>query len=107
VRRTLSASSELETAADVERQLAELIVSVPSLSELPIAPLRGIGDLVRLEIALQRFAEIHRSKRSKARIRAVRTILEAARARLREAAAADRAELRAHQVPFRDTQPAR
>jgi len=103
----VSASSEVETAADVERQLAELLVSLPGLSELPIAPLRSIGDLVRLELALRRFAEIHRSKRSKARIRAVRTILEAARARLREAAAADRAELRAHQVPFRDTQPAR
>ena len=100
-------SAELEVAVDVERQLEALLVSLPSLSELPIWPLRGVDDLVRLELALRRFAEIHRSKRSKARIRAVRTILDAARARLREVAPADRSELRTHQVPFRDTQPAR
>ena len=100
-------SAELEVALDVERQLAALLVSLPGLSELPIAPLRGVDDLVRLEIALRRFAEIHRSKRSKARIRAVRTILEATRARLREVAKAGSLGLSAHQVPFRDTQPAR
>jgi hypothetical protein len=100
-------SAELEVSLDAERQLAELIVSLPSLSELPVWPLRCVDDLVRLELALRRFAEIHRSKRSKASIRAVRAILDAARARLREAAAADGAELRADQLPFRDTQPAR
>lgn len=99
-------STELEVALDVERQLEALLVCLPSLSELPIWPLHGVDDLVRLELALRRFAEIHRSKRSKARIRAVRMILDAARARLREAAAVDHSELRAHQVPFRDTQPA-
>jgi hypothetical protein len=99
-------SAELEVALDVERQLAALLVSVPDLSELPIAPLRCVDDLVRLELALRRFAEIHRSKRSKARIRAVRGILETARARLREAAKAEGSKLSSHQVPFRDTQPA-
>jgi hypothetical protein len=100
-------SAELEVAHDVERQLAELLVSLPNLAELPIAPMRGVDDLVRLEIALRPFAEIHRSKRSRAQVRAVRTILEAARARLRVAAKADRLGLSPHQVPFRDTQPAR
>lgn len=99
----LNRSAELEVALDVEHQLEALVVSLPSLSELPIWPLRGVDDLVRLELALRRFAEIHRSKRSKARIRAVRTILEAARARIRQAASADRLKLRARQVPFRDT----
>ena len=103
----LNRSSELEVALEVEHQLEALVDSLPSLSELPIWPLRGVDDLVRLELALRRFAEIHRSKRSKARIRAVRTILEAARTRIREAAATDRLELRAHQVPFRDTLSAR
>ena len=79
---------------------------MPKLNELPIAPLRRVHDLVRLELALQRFAEIHRSKRSKVLIRAVRNLLEGARFRLREAAAADGSGLRAHQVPFHDTRPA-
>jgi hypothetical protein len=99
-------SAELEVALDVERQLEALLVSLPNLSELPIAPLRCVDDLVRLELALGRFAEIHRSKRSKARIRAIRMILDAARARLRGEAKADRLELCPNQVPFRDTQPA-
>jgi len=102
----LERGTELEVALDVERQLEALLVSVPSLSELPIWPLRGVDDLVRLELALGRFAEIHRSKRSKARIRAVRMILETARARLREVAKAHSLGLPPHQLPFQDTQPA-
>jgi hypothetical protein len=102
----VSASSELQAATDVERQLATLLLSAPGLSELPIAPLRGIGDLVRLEIALQRFAEIHRSKRSKMLIGRVRRILGVARARLRVEPAIDRSESRGGRTQFSDTQPA-
>jgi hypothetical protein len=90
----VSASSELQAAADVERQLATLLLSAPSLSELPIAPLRGIDDLVRLEIALQRFAEFHRSKRCKMLVGRIRRILGAARARLRVETAIERLEAR-------------
>jgi hypothetical protein len=99
-------SVDLEVALDIERQLAVLATSLPKLGELPIAPLRGVSDLVRLELALPRFAEIHRSKRSKVLIRAVRKILESARADLRRIAAVPSPGLGAHQVPFRDTQPA-
>ena len=60
----MSARPELEVALEVERRLASLLVGSPALSELPIAPLRGVSDLVRLELALRRFAEIHRFKRS-------------------------------------------
>jgi len=102
----VSTIAELVVALDVERQLGVLLGSSPTLSELPIAPLRGVDDLVRLEIALRRFSEVHRSKRSKALIRAVRTSLDAARARLREPVAADSPGLHAQRVPFRDTQQA-
>ena len=98
--------AELEVALDVERQLAELRYSLPKLGELPIWPLRDIDDLVRLELMLRRFAKIHRSRRSKALVREVRTILEAARARLRGAGSGDSSTIRVHHVPFRDTQPA-
>jgi hypothetical protein len=102
----VSTIAELVVSLDVERQLGVLLVSSPALSELPIAPLRAVDDLVRLEFALRRFTEVHRSKRSKALIRAVRTILEVARARLREEVAADRTGSRAHKVPLHETQPA-
>jgi hypothetical protein len=46
----MSASLELEVALEVERRLASLLIGSPGLSELPIAPLRGVSDLVRLEI---------------------------------------------------------
>ena len=98
-------SAELRVASDVERQLAALRVSSPALLELPIAPLREVSDLVRLELALRRFAEIHRSKRSKALIRAIKAILLTARDRLQKAAAAGFGAS-AGQIPFRDTQPA-
>jgi hypothetical protein len=99
-------SIDLEVALDVERQLDILAMSLPKLAELPIAPLRGVDDLVRLELALPRFAEIHRSKRSKVLIRAVRRILESARVSLRKTVPAVSQGLGAHQIPFRDTQPA-
>ena len=99
-------SPELEVALDVERQLAMLLASLPKLGELPIAPLRSVDDLVRLELALPRFSQIHRSKRSRVLVRAVRAILESARSSLRAATAAHDPGLRAHHVPFRDTQPA-
>jgi hypothetical protein len=99
-------SAELEVALDVERQLAMLVTSLPKPCELPIAPLRSVEDLVRLELALPRFAEIHRSKRSKVLIRAVRAILESARANLRKTTPSSNSGLGAHQGSFRDTQPA-
>src|SRR4029450_1257175 len=98
-RKIVSAGSEIQIATDVERQLSTLLMSAPTLSELPIAPLRDISDLIRLEIALQRFAEIHRSKRSKMLVGRVRKILGAARSRLRAAPARPA-------VRFPDTQPA-
>jgi hypothetical protein len=97
---------ELQIAAHVERQLATLLLSAPSLAELPITPLRGVGDLVRFEIALKRFAEIHRSKRSKMLIGRIRRILQVARARLRAEAVAERPESRGEHTQFSDTQPA-
>jgi hypothetical protein len=97
---------ELVVALDVERQLKVLRASSPTLGELPITPLRGVDDLVRLEFALQRFREIHRSRRSKELFRAVRTILDAARARLRERAAAGSLGLRTQRGPVGDVQPA-
>jgi len=98
--------AELEVARDIERRLVALLARLPKLGELPIAPLRGVDDLIRLELALKNFALIHRSKRSKLMISAVRILLEGARTRLREAVT-DKAEgWRTHQVPFRDTQPA-
>lgn len=99
-------SADLEVALDVERQLSMLVMSLPKLAELPIAPLRGVDDLVRLELALPRFAEIHRSKRSKVLLRAVRTILESARANLRRTVPAASQGSEAYRTPFRDTQPA-
>lgn len=102
----MSTSSELQVATDVERQLCTLLLSAPNLSELPITPLRGVGDLVRLEIALQRFAEIHRSKRSKMLIGKVRRILGVARVRLRIEPAIESSESRGEESRFLDTQPA-
>ena len=102
----MDANAELEITLDLERRLAALSVSVPVLCELPIAPLRGVNDLVRLELALRRFAEIHRSTKSRLLLGTVRIMLEGARARLREAVPVKARELNVHQVPFRDTQPA-
>jgi hypothetical protein len=98
--------ANLEVARDIERELVALLTRLPKLGELPIAPLRGVDDLVRLELALQRFAQVHRSKRSKLLISAVRIVLEGARARLREPVAVKAGAFSMHHVPFRDTQPA-
>jgi hypothetical protein len=98
--------AELEVALDVEVRLAALEVSSPSLSELPIAPLRGVADLVRLELALPRFAAIHRSKRSKVLISGVRTLLALARARLRAELSVERSGSRPNHSRVHDTQPA-
>jgi hypothetical protein len=98
-------NNEHEVACDVERQLLELLVSSPSLSGLPIARLRGLSDLVRLELALRRFAEIHRSGQSRALIRRVKGILSAARRRLL-GAAINSPGLHAHETALLETQPA-
>jgi hypothetical protein len=44
----MRARPELEVALEVERRLASLLVGSPALSELPIAPLRGVSDLAQL-----------------------------------------------------------
>ncbi|MCZ7563675.1 MAG: hypothetical protein M5U08_07565 [Burkholderiales bacterium] len=73
-----------EVAGEVERRLATLATEQPRLGELPVRPLEGLDDLVRLELALQRFAKIHRSGQSRALVRRVRAVLGEARTRLRE-----------------------
>jgi hypothetical protein len=78
--------TEREVAHDVEQELAELLVSSPRLAQLPIAPLRGIADLVRLELALRLFADNSRDERGGRLVREVEVILWRARSRLREAA---------------------
>lgn len=102
----MSTISELVVALDVEWRLGLLLVRAPTLSELPIAPLRSVDDLVRLEIALRRFSEIHRSKRSKVLIRTVRRTLDAARARLVERRGRSRPRINSAARPLRDTKQA-
>lgn len=97
---------ELEIALEIERRLALLLVGSPALSELPIAPLRGVSDLVRLELALQRFAEIHRSRRSKVLVGRLWRILGVARARLRTHAEVENSRAQRRRIDFPDTQPA-
>lgn len=82
---------ETRIARDVEKHLSRLLTSSPKLAQLPIAPLFSVSDLIRLEIALERFAQLHSSARSKRLVEAVRTILSVARARLRMASAGRRA----------------
>jgi hypothetical protein len=99
-------NAEANIATDVERQLGTLLLSAPTLSELPIAPLRSTGDLIRLEIALQRFAKIHRSKWSKMLVGRVRRILGAARNRLQANPASAVVRLPDSQpVPFVNPRP--
>jgi hypothetical protein len=74
---------EVKVARDVERQLARMLVGSPKLAELPITPLFSVDDLVRLQLALDRFAEVHISRRSKRLVERVRAILSVARTRLR------------------------
>ena len=102
----MSTSLELEAVLEVERRLASLLIGSPGLSELPIAPLRGVSDLVRLELALRRFAEIHRSRRSKVLVGKVRRILGVARARLRREVKVENSEARGRRIDCPDTQPA-
>lgn len=102
----MDTSKEHEVAGDVERQLSELRSASPNLSELPITPLRGLPDLVRLELALRQFAEIHRSGQSKALIRRIKSILAVARERLLGTTAVSGSGLQAAETTFPDTQPA-
>jgi hypothetical protein len=76
-------SLETKIARDVEDQLARLVIRSPKLAELPITPLYEVDDLIRLEIALEHFGQVHRSGRSRRLVQAVRTILSDARTRLR------------------------
>jgi hypothetical protein len=94
-------TTETRIARDVEKHLARLLVRSPKLLELPITPLFGANDLIRLELALERFAQVHTSERSKRLVEAVRTILSVARTRLRMASAGRRA------LAVADTSPRR
>jgi hypothetical protein len=76
-------SLEVKVARDVERQLARMAARSPKLAQLPISPLFGVDDLVRLELALDRFAQVHISGRSKRLVATVQAILSVARTRLR------------------------
>jgi hypothetical protein len=102
----MSSIAELVVALDVERQLGALLADSPVLGELPIAPLRCVDDLVRLELALRHFSKVHRSKRSKALVCAVRKALDAARTRLRERVGADGLALHAQWRLLSNLEPA-
>jgi hypothetical protein len=82
---------ETRIARDVQKNLSRLLGSYPKLARLPIAPLLSVRDLIRLEIALERFARSHRSARSKRLVEAARPILSVARTRMRMASARQRA----------------
>ena len=83
----MDATIETKVARDVEHQLARLLIRSAKVAELPITPLFDVNDLIRLELALEQFAQVHRSGRSKRLVEAVRTILSVARTRLRVASA--------------------
>jgi hypothetical protein len=85
--------AETRIARDVEKCLSRLANSSPRLAKLPIAPLFSVRDLIRLEIALERFAQTHTSTRSKRLVEGVRTVLSVGRARLRIATAGRRASI--------------
>jgi hypothetical protein len=87
----MDATIEAKVARDVEHQLARLVIRSPKLAELPITPLFDVNDLIRLDLALEQFAQVHRSGRSKRLVEAVRTILSVARTRLRVASAVQHA----------------
>lgn len=80
-------SIELKVARDIEQQLARMAMRSPKLAELPITALIGVDDLMRLELALDRFAQLHISRRSKSLVGTVRAMLSVARTRLRMAGA--------------------
>lgn len=95
----MDATIESKVTRDVEQQLARLVIRSPKLAELPITPLFDVDDLVRLDIALERFAQIHRSRTSRRLVDAVRTILGVARTRLRVASAVQHAVIVAETRP--------
>ena len=95
--------TETRIARDVEKHLSRLLSIYPKLARLPIAPLFSVRDLIRLEIALERFGQSHSSARSKRLVEAVRPILGVARTRLRIASARRRAVVIA--VDPRDERP--
>ena len=95
--------TETRIARDVEKHLSRLLSSYPKLARLPIAPLFSVRDLIRLEIALERFGQSHSSARSKRLVEAVRPILSVARTRLRIASAPRRGVVIA--VDPRDERP--
>ena len=92
-------SIEVKAARDVERQLARMAARSPKLAELPISPLFGVDDLVRLELALDRFAQVHISGRSKKLVETVRAVLSVARTRLRVVGAIRHAVIVAEACP--------
>lgn len=71
-------------ARSVERELQALLPTLPALSELPIASLRDVDDLVRLDLALLRLQSSAPSGERRALIRVVRGVLARARAQLRQ-----------------------
>jgi hypothetical protein len=91
--------AETRIARDVEKCLSRLANSSPRLAKLPIAPLFSVRDLIRLEIALERFAQTHTSTKSKRLVEGVRTVLSVGRARLRIATAGRRAAIVAAATP--------
>lgn len=96
----MDATIETKVARDVEQELARLVIRSPKLAELPITPLFDVDDLVRLELALERFAQVHRSKRSRRLVDSVRTILSVGRTRLRVASAIRHAAIVAEARPW-------
>jgi hypothetical protein len=95
----MDATIEAKVARDVEQELARLVIRSPKLAELPITPLFDVNDLVRLELALERFAQVHRSKRSRRLLDSVRTVLSVGRTRLRVAGAIRHAAIVAEARP--------
>jgi hypothetical protein len=99
--------SETRIARDVEKHLSRLLSIYPKLARLPIAPLFSVRDLIRLEIALERFGQSHGSARSKRLIEAVRPILSVARTRMRIASARRRADVVKVNTPWDERPEAR
>jgi hypothetical protein len=99
--------TETRIARDVEKHLSRLLSIYPKLARLPIAPLFGVRDLIRLEIALERFGQSHSSARSKRLIEAVRLILSVARTRMRIASTPRRAVAAAVDAPWDERPEAR
>jgi hypothetical protein len=77
---------ESKVAQDVSDS-SRLLVRSSKLAELPITALFSISDLVLLELALDRFAQVHISSRSKRLVDTVRGVLSVARTRFRVAGA--------------------